>query len=39
VPFRDAFPIFHTSDLANIDFGILDQMADAAAVVALRLAG
>jgi Zn-dependent M28 family amino/carboxypeptidase len=25
--------------LANIDFGILDQMADAAAVVALRLAG
>ena len=25
--------------VANIDFGILDQMADAAAVVAVRLAG
>jgi hypothetical protein len=25
--------------VANVDFGILEQMADAAAVVAVRLAG
>ena len=38
---RSFDPCYHKAcdTVANIDFGILDQMADAAAVVAVRLAG